>query len=57
MNVMITMSDDEIKKILRDHFAQKGFNVIQERVYSTDHGTVHFDIQLYAYDILAKGDE
>ncbi|WP_157769099.1 hypothetical protein [Bacillus glycinifermentans] len=57
MNVTITMSDDEIKKILRDHFALKGFNVIQERVYSDDHGAVHFDIQLYAYDILAKEDE
>ncbi|MEK3817479.1 hypothetical protein [Bacillus sp. FSL K6-1284] len=57
MNVMITMSDDEIEKILRDHFAQKGFNVKGSQIYSDGSSIVRFDIQLYAYDILAKGDE
>ncbi|MCD2370906.1 hypothetical protein LQ247_20040 [Bacillus sp. BS3(2021)] len=57
MNVTITMIDDEIRKILRDHFAQKGFNVKGSQIYSDDNGIVRFDIQLYAYDIFAKEDE
>jgi len=56
MNVTIGLLDDEIKKILRDHFAQKGFNVKGSQLYS-DSSIVRFDIQLHAYDILAKGDE
>ncbi|MGN9867379.1 hypothetical protein [Bacillus swezeyi] len=57
MNVTITMIDDEIRKILRNHFAQKGFNVKGSQIYSDDNGIVRFDIQLYAYDIFAKEDE
>ncbi|MCY9372651.1 hypothetical protein [Bacillus haynesii] len=57
MNVTIGLLDDEIKKILRDHFAQKGFNVKGSQLYSDDSGIIRFDIQLHAYDILAKGDE
>ncbi|MCY8047595.1 hypothetical protein MOC17_16120 [Bacillus haynesii] len=57
MNVTISLLDDEIEKILRDHFAQKGFNVKGSQIYSDGSSIVRFDIQLHAYDILAKGDE
>ncbi|MFZ8007644.1 hypothetical protein ACO1D0_16420 [Bacillus licheniformis] len=57
MNVTISLLDDEIEKILRDHFAQKGFHVKGSQIQSDGGGLVRFDIQLYAYDILAKEDE
>ncbi|MCY8754770.1 hypothetical protein [Bacillus haynesii] len=57
MNVTISLLDDEIEKILRDHFAQKGFNVKGSQIYSDGSSIVRFDIQLHAYDILAKEDE
>ncbi|TWM99320.1 hypothetical protein CHCC14566_1498 [Bacillus licheniformis] len=57
MNVTISLLDDEIEKILRNHFAQKGFHVKGSQIQSDGSGIVRFDIQLYAYDILAKEDE
>ncbi|MCC8352558.1 hypothetical protein [Bacillus sp. AF23] len=54
MNLVITLYNDEIEAIIRNHFAQKGFHVKGSQMYADDNDSVRFDIQLYADDVIAK---